>query len=163
MDTSWESLCNNPLLKDLPYKIETNRFNKIIMSPASSWHGGYEVKIAIALDRLLPQGRVINELAVQTSDGTKVPDVSWISRERYAPHHRAFSLPIAPEICVEIVSPSNTHEEMIGKMQLYFERGAREVWLCDDQGNMEFFLCSQTSPVPTSLMCPDFPKHIEWD
>ena len=46
MDTSWESLCSNPLLKDLPYKIETNRFNKIIMSPASSGHGGFEVEIA---------------------------------------------------------------------------------------------------------------------
>ena len=89
-DTSWESICNNPLLQDLPYKIETNHFNKIIMSPASSWHGGFEAEIAAALKSRLPAGRVINECAVETSDGIKVVDVSWISRPRYAPYTGRF-------------------------------------------------------------------------
>ena len=162
-DTSWESICNNPLLQDLPYKIETNHFNKIIMSPASSWHGGFEAEIAAALKSRLPAGRVINECAVETSDGIKVVDVSWISRPRYAPYHRAFSLPIAPEICVEIVSPSNTRVEMLGKMQLYFERGALEVWLCDENGHFEFFSCQQPEPITSSIVCPDFPLTINWD
>lgn len=35
----WEALCADRTLRDLPYKIETNRYHKIIMSPASSWRG----------------------------------------------------------------------------------------------------------------------------
>ena len=37
-------------------------------------------------------------------------------------------------ICVEIVSRSNTIEEMIGKMRLHFARGAEQVWLHDEEG-----------------------------
>mgnify|MGYP001313879954 CR=1 FL=1 len=37
----------------------------------------------------------------------------------------------APEICLEILSPSNSIVEMEMKRALYFEAGAREVWECD--------------------------------
>jgi hypothetical protein len=36
----WEQLCADPSLRNLPYKTETNRHIKIIMSPASNRHGG---------------------------------------------------------------------------------------------------------------------------
>lgn len=163
MDTSWESICSNPLLKDLPYKIETNRFHKIIMSPASHWHSDFQGEILALLKQHMGHGRVLAECAIETSDGVKVADAAWISMERARPHRRAINLPIAPEICVEVLSPSNTREEMQGKMQLYFERGAREVWLCDEHGNMEFFPSTQTEPVAISAMCPTFPKSVEWE
>jgi Uma2 family endonuclease len=35
----------------------------------------------------------------------------------------------APALAVEIISPSNTAEAMQTKVGLYFEHGAREVWL----------------------------------
>jgi Uma2 family endonuclease len=35
----------------------------------------------------------------------------------------------APEICVEIVIPSNTDKEMQDKIQLYLAKGVQEVWL----------------------------------
>jgi len=93
---SWQEVCENPNLKDLPYKIETNRFDQIVMSPAFSWHGGYQAEIATLLKKLLPEGRVITECAIETSDGTKVPDVIWISKNRHEPMKRAFSFSIAP-------------------------------------------------------------------
>ena len=34
----------------------------------------------------------------------------------------------APAIAIEVVSPSNTAEELDGKTELYFQSGAREVW-----------------------------------
>ncbi len=158
---TWAEICADPHLKDLPYKIETNRFNKILMSPAFTWHGRFQYRIGRLLEEHMPQGCIIIECAVETSDGTKVPDVVWISEERYAPYHRAYSLPIAPEICVEILSASNTREEMLGKMQLYFATGAKEVWLCDENGRMEFFDEAPSVAATKSRLCPVFPERIE--
>ena len=160
---SWADICADRNLRDLPYKIETNRFDQIVMSPAFTWHGGYQSEISTLLKQLMPEGRVITECAVETVDGTKVPDVVWISRERYAPYRRAFSLPIAPEVCVEILSNSNSAGEMMGKMQLYFARGAEEVWLCDEDGNMQFFRADKSGALSASVKCPGFPLKIDWD
>jgi len=35
----WAEVINNPILKDLPFKIELNKFGKILMNPASNQHG----------------------------------------------------------------------------------------------------------------------------
>ena len=40
----------------------------------------------------------------------------------------------APEICVEVLSPSNSKPEMEEKRALYFEAGAQEVWICGLDG-----------------------------
>ena len=159
----WAELCEDPVLRNLPYKIETNRFNKIIMSPASNWHGGFQSEIGYLFTQLMPHGKAISECAVETTDGVKVADVAWITRERLAPYRRAVNMPIAPEICVEIVSPSNSREEMLGKMQLYFSKGAQEVWLCYESGTMEFFVHDDLKPISQSRLCPAFPQTVEWD
>ena len=50
--------------------------------------------------------------------------MAFISENRYqTPYLKA------PEICVEIVSPSNTDKEMQDKIQLYLAKGVQEVWL----------------------------------
>ena len=36
----------------------------------------------------------------------------------------------APEICIEVLSLSNSPAEMNEKRDLYFEAGAHEVWIC---------------------------------
>jgi Uma2 family endonuclease len=160
---TWAEICADPVLKDLPYKIETNRFGKIMMSPASFWHGGFEIEIGHLLKQLMPGGRAVAECAIETTDGIRVSNVAWISRERYLPYRKAVNLPIAPEICVEIVSDANTREEMLGKMQLYFAAGAKEVWLCDEDGKMEFFASDSPQPIVPSKLCPKFPLQVELD
>ena len=41
---------------------------------------------------------------------------------------------IAPEICVELKSASNTLQEIVVKKDLYFAAQAQEIWLCNEQG-----------------------------
>lgn len=161
--STWADICEDKSLQDLPYKIETNRFDQIVMSPASAWHSDFQGEIGFTLKRLMPEGRILSEAAIQTTDGIKVADVAWISRERFSPHRREASLPIAPEICVEVVSPGNHRFEMADKVRLYFASGAEEVWMCDREGHMEFFLHDGTDPVAQSRLCPDFPSRIEWE
>ena len=69
--------------------------------------------------------------------------------------------PKSPEICVEVLSPSNTEAEIQEKMALYFDAGAREVWLCADSGAVSFFGPGTAQPMKVSELCPQFPKQIE--
>lgn len=109
-------------------------------------------------------GKAPVEGAIQTAEGVRVADVVWISLARRAPHRRAVTLPIAPEIRVEILSPSNCREEMLEKMTLYSAKGAQELWLCNEDGHMEFFTASSAPhPVPISVLCPAFPLRINVD
>ena len=47
--------------------------------------------------------------------------------------------PRSPEICVEVLSPGNTEAKVPEKIALYFDAGAREVWLVRSFGYDEFF------------------------
>lgn len=67
-------------------------------------------------------------------------------------------LPKALEICVEIVSPSNSSEEMRLKADLFFERGAKEVWVCDEEGSLQFM--GSRGPLERSILAPDFPTSL---
>ena len=118
----------NPFLKDLPFKIELNRWGRIEMSPASNQHGRIPSEIARALSAR-PGGVVDTECRVQTTDGLRVAEVAWISDERLAEMGELTPFPHAPEICIEIVSPSNSWAAMQGKAGLYLEAVAHEVWL----------------------------------
>ncbi len=156
---TWVEVCGEKQLQDLPYKIELNRRGQIIMSPTRYKHGYYQAEIALSLKKLLPHGFVATECAVDTDEGTKVADTTWSSAERFQVNKDAFSCPIAPEICVEVLSPSNDWDEMMAKRDLYFQKGAHEYWLCDEFGKMTFF--SPSGESARSTMCPDFPPRIE--
>jgi Uma2 family endonuclease len=65
----------------------------------------------------------------------------------------------APEICVEVLSPSNTSGEISEKIALYFEAGAREVWI-SEKGTLQFYFSATSDVRPSSEMCPEFPSDI---
>jgi hypothetical protein len=50
---------------------------------------------------------------------------------------------------------------MIQKKQLYFAKGAQEVWLCNQQGKMSFFNAEQE--LENSVLMPEFPHVIDMD
>ncbi len=106
--------------------------------------------------QLLPHGKAVTECPVQTSAGVRVPDVAWTSPERRQP----VIYTLAPEICVEVLSPYNDQEEMDEKRALYFEAGAREVWLCAEDGRMTFYGPDGLLP-GGSQFCPAFPALVE--
>lgn len=60
----------------------------------------------------------------------------------------------------EICSPSNTRSELDEKKRLYFAAGAKEVWFCERDGAMRFFLDSESGAVAQSALLPDFPVRI---
>ena len=156
---TWEELCADPSLQDLPYRIELNGLNQIIMSPLHVKHGRYQGKIYSLLERMLSGGEPSLELAISTSDNMKVPDVVWATHEFYRQYADAFAVPVAPDLCVEVLSPTNRVVEIDQKRQLYFESGAKEVWICGLKGEMEFF--TPAGQVERSVLCPEFPLRVE--
>jgi Uma2 family endonuclease len=134
----WQDVLADKSLRDLPYKIELNERGNIEMSPASFLHSLLEGEIATLLRTQLG-GRVFTELAIQTSKGVRVPDVAWGSNHFVEQHIKEICASSAPEICIEIISPSNSMIEMSEKITLFLESGAIEVWLVDEQGTISFF------------------------
>jgi len=61
---TWEEIINDPTLQNLPFKIETNRFGQILMSPATNKHGIIQSDVGYEIRRRLKGGgghqRVLN-------------------------------------------------------------------------------------------------------
>jgi Uma2 family endonuclease len=135
----WAEVVADRTLRDLPYKIELNAWGKIEMSPASNRHGLLQARIASELTRQLPGGEVITECSVLTQIGVRVPDVAWASSQFLKLHGDVTPFPTAPEICVEIVSPSNAEDEIEAKTASYLAAGAKEVWTASEDGAIRYF------------------------
>jgi hypothetical protein len=43
---------------------------------------------------------------------------------------------------------------------LYFEAGAREVWLCDQSGTLGFYHSGETEARQSTVICPKFPPSF---
>jgi Uma2 family endonuclease len=155
---TWTEIVNDPSLNNLQYKIETNERGQIVMSPATNKHSRFQSRIAKLLEDFMRGGEGIAECAIETSRGVRVPDVAWASREFLEAHANEDAYSLAPEICVEVISPSNTDEEMLEKRELYLARGAKEVWTCDLEGHINFY--AYAGKLERSNMVPEFPFEI---
>ncbi|MCI5191929.1 MAG: Uma2 family endonuclease [Candidatus Electrothrix sp. AU1_5] len=154
----WNQVLEHPSLQNIPFKIELNEWGKIVMTPASNLHGNLQVKIAMKLMQLMNEGEVSAEVSIQTSKNVKVADVAWASADFISQHGFETPYSMAPEICVEVISPGNTQGEMAEKRELYLAKGAKEVWFCNESGDMEFF--TYGGRLSVSKVCPDFPLNI---
>jgi Uma2 family endonuclease len=135
----WEELLRDPTLNDLPYKIELNAWGKIEMSPANNRHARLQGLLAAEFARQFRDGIVLTECSILTAIGIRVPDVAWGSADFMRACGEITPYGRAPEICVEIVSPSNTKAEMREKTQAFLKAGAREVWLVYEEGAIRYF------------------------
>jgi Uma2 family endonuclease len=154
----WQQVINEPSLQDLPFKIETDERGRIIMSAHRIGHSVFQGEIAFILRTQGQNGVALSECAINTQKGTKVADVAWATNETLAVIRNEAAASIAPELCVEVLSMSNSEEEMVEKRELYFERGAKEVWICDEYGDVRFY--NQTGQIQTSGLFPNFPNKI---
>ncbi|HWC06290.1 MAG TPA: Uma2 family endonuclease [Gemmatimonadota bacterium] len=62
----------------------------------------------------------------------RAPDVAFVSRDRLPPPEESIGFGrLAPDLAIEIVSPSNTATEILGKVEDYLEAGTRLVWVVE--------------------------------
>ncbi len=154
----WHEIVRDPQLRDLPYKVETNARGQIVLSPHTARHSELQEQIQDLLRRHAPEGRQPPEYPIATSKGVKQTDVIWGSRDRLRDMQETGDPPtLAPEICVEVLSESNTAEEMEEKRALYRKIGAEEVWIVEQDGGVRFFADEE---LEQSAIAPDFPEQV---
>jgi len=101
--------------------------------------GYYESLLAVQLIALLVSFVYEHDLGIVLgADGmvrlapglVRLPDVSFLSWDRF-PGRRLPPgpiAPLAPDLAIEVLSPSNTRREMTRKLHEYFAGGCRLVW-----------------------------------
>jgi len=107
--------------------------------PATGYpHGRLEFQVAKQLGTFVEKHDVgevmVGEVGIYTGrnpDSVRAADVLFISNERLDRTESDGFLDVAPELVVEIMSPSNAWEEMRRKLQEYLEVGVDTVWVVE--------------------------------
>jgi Uma2 family endonuclease len=158
----WDELVKDPEVAKIEGRVETDRYGHVIMSPPpAARHGSYQFEIAYLLRSLMHGGRVLTECPISTADGVRAADAAWASPERMKELGNRVCFPRSPEICAEVLSPGNSDAEIQEKMALYFDAGAKEVWLCETSGTMKFFMAADGQSIRASKLCPKFPAQVQ--
>jgi Uma2 family endonuclease len=113
-----------------------------VMTPAGSEHGKIAGSVAILLGahvRAKQLGEVLvaepGFLIARNPDTVRAPDVAFISKE----HVPASGLPkgyapFAPDIAVEVLSPSDAQVDVEEKVDQWLKAGAALVWVVNPRG-----------------------------
>ena len=157
----WGELCRDPSLEDLPYKIELNAWGKIEMSPASNRHGHLQGELAFQLRSQLSGGSIISECSIFTTMGIRVADIAWASETFMKEFGEITPYLRAPEICVEIVSPSNPKWEIEEKTRAYLAASAQEVWIVSEDGSVRYFTSAGEQPKSGFAVAVSLPPPIK--
>ncbi len=156
--SKWEQLCDDATLENIPYRVELSRHGQLIMSPHRSYHSIYQSRIIRALIKLLPDGEAMPECPIETEAGIFVADVAWASPEKVERNFDLATWSESPDIVVEVLSPSNSEDEIRNKRNAVFAKGASEFWVCDRTGKLQFF--GRRGILSKSRLCPQFPASV---
>lgn len=154
----WSKIVRDPGLRDLPHKVETNARGQLVVSPHQNSPSFRQARVRDLLQEHAPDGAIVPEFAIATEQGVKGPDIIWTSPDRKE-EMEATGDPttLAPELCVEVMSDTNTDEEMAEKRVLYRDAGAEEVWIVDQEGQIRFFAAEEREH---SALALDAPAHL---
>ena len=123
----YRDLCDNPCFVNVPGRIEIDVWGRLVMTPTSYYHGLIQGRLCRSLAAL--GGEVGMETAIATVAGLFVADVTWASEQFVRAHAGGIALEQAPELCIEVVSPSDSRRELQEKTQAFLAAGAEEVWI----------------------------------
>lgn len=106
------------------------------MPPAGGEHGGLTSNLEIALGAYVKAHRLGRVFAAETGfvlgrdpDTVRAPDCAFVTRERVpVPLPKEF-LSLAPDLAIEVVSPSDTAEDVNEKVAEWLKAGVRLVWV----------------------------------
>ena len=125
----YRAMCDDPCFANVPGKVELDVWGRVLMTPPpSAYHGLTQSRLDHKLRTVLG-GEVITEAPIVTWAGLFLADLAWLSPAYVAAQGIQTLLVPAPEICIEVVSPSNSVKELSEKRDAYLAAGAEEVWL----------------------------------
>ena len=119
---------------DSEVRYELVRGEVVETASHGSFHGDVVALITSSLASFVRQhnlGRVKVEAHYRLDDHTlRVPDVSFVSAEHQAQiEDPTRFVPFAPDLAIEIISPSETHTTVRAKLEDYRAAGTAVMWL----------------------------------
>lgn len=127
-------------------RVELVRGQLLVREPASFRHGALALRIGVALTNhlaseqstqgwSLPRGRLATAdpgfTLARRPDTVRAPDIAYVSRERHsAPMPDGFP-EFAPDLAVEVSSPSDRIGAVIAKVGDWLSAGTALVWVVD--------------------------------
>jgi len=141
-------------LADDEHHYELVRGDLLMMSPASPVQGRYAERLSRALGQYVEDhelGEVYTAepgfmLQAEPDAIVRAPDVAYVHSDRIPPvDQQAGFWPLAPDLAVEVISPSETATAVQAKVQDYLAAGTRLIWLVypDNKIVIEYQLPSQ--------------------
>jgi Uma2 family endonuclease len=109
------------------------------MAPTVNWHGEVEINLGTLLNvHVRPQGlgRVscgeVLYIVRRNPDRVRAADIAFIRQERVPPlEARQHIMEVLPDLVVEILSKSDTIEEISDKIDDWLEAGVQLLWIVD--------------------------------
>jgi Uma2 family endonuclease len=104
-------------------------------------HGGIGARLLIRLGSYVEAHRLGGVYGPGTSfqigSNERLPDVAFVAADRIPPAGEPEGMwPFAPDLAVDILSPTDLHERVSGKIREYFAAGVRQVWVISPEYKM---------------------------
>jgi len=115
-------------------RLELDEGELITMPPAGLEHGDCAGNIATLVGHYAKKHRLGKVYVAEPgfrlrADTVRVPDVAFVRRERIqAVHRRGFGNG-APDLAIEVFSPSDSVRQLMRKVKQYFAAGCHTVWI----------------------------------
>ena len=122
-------------LPDDGYRYELVRGELVRMAPAGGWHGQIGMRFGRYIGVYVDEqklGAVFNAetgfFFARDPDVVRAPDVAFVRTSRLPPEEDRWGyLPLAPDLAVEVVSPSDAMTDVLDKVLAYLEAGTQMV------------------------------------
>jgi Uma2 family endonuclease len=108
------------------------------MSPSGAEHGDVAAELLRILANHVKSNKLGRAYAAETGftiarnpDTTRAPDVAFVRTARVPKPYRRGFFDGPPDLAVEVVSPSDTHSEVVAKVGDWLSAGAQSVWVVD--------------------------------
>lgn len=110
----------------------------IHMTPAGAEHGDIAAELLYRIKSHV-EGRNLGKVyAAETGfiiarnpDTVRAPDVAFVRTARLPPGPLRGYFPGAPDLAVEVISPSDLHSDVLAKVDEWLAAGALSVWVVD--------------------------------
>jgi Uma2 family endonuclease len=117
--------------------VELVKGEVITVPPAGHEHGKFAALIIIRLGEFVLKHKLGNLYSSETGfilsrdpDTVRAPDAAFVSNERVAQQRRKEGFfEGAPDLAIEVISPSDLEEDVAAKVLDYLQAGTRLVWL----------------------------------
>lgn len=110
----------------------------VVREPAGFRHGAVAGRMTLRISQFVEERQLGVVVAAETGftlrrepDTVRAPDIAFVSRARCPDRELASFAELAPDLVVEVLSPSDRPGDVLAKCADWLDAGSRLVWIVD--------------------------------